>query len=131
MAGKDGKAPGNTYYKMEFPEGHITLMPVIFPNGDSMPPLIIINQATVDDDLEDYGLPNGDGGYILSTTTGFTSVEAHLQYVKDVVIPFFTARRKQFGLPSTARALILQDGLGVYYDETIIRNSYQMPTLTR
>ena len=69
IAGKDGKSTGKTYYNTEDPPGHITLMPVVFPNGDSIPPLIIISQATVDNDLEEFGLPDGELGMIISTTS--------------------------------------------------------------
>jgi len=119
VAGKDGKSPGNVYYKVDEPVGYITLMPVIFPNGDSIRPLIIINQATIDDDLTEYGFPNGENGFIVSTTTGFTTADCHELYVKDVVIPYFEEKKKHLGLNKDTRALIIQDGLSCYSDAKI------------
>jgi len=119
VVGKNGKSPGNVYYKTTEPVGHISLMPVIFPDGDCIPPLIIITQATIDSDLEEFGLPNSDLGYVLSTTSGFTNADAHLDYVKTKVIPFFQQKRKQLGLNDTAKGLILQDGLSAYFDPQV------------
>jgi len=107
------------YYKTITPTGHITLMPVIFPDGSCIKPLIIISQKTIDSDLERYGLPNGNTGYVLSTTTGFTTADAHLDYCKNVVIPYFTNRRRNLGLPGNERALVIQDGLVAHVDKAV------------
>jgi len=109
------------FYKVKQPQGHITVMPAIFPDGSSIRPLVIIIQKTIDNDLEPYGLPDGKTGFVVSTSSGFTTSDAHLEYVNKVVIPFFEERRKTLNLPYNERALILQDGLKAHLDDMVTK----------
>ena len=119
VVGKGGKSPGDIYYKTDEPVGHVSLMPVIFADGDCIPPLVIITQATIDDDLQEYGIPNSDIGYVVSAKSGFTNADAHIDYVKTKIIPFFQQKRKQLNPNATAKGLIVQDGLSAYFDPKV------------
>ena len=118
IVGKSNKTI-KCFYKTTEPAGHISLMPVIFPDGSQFRPLFVISQKTIDDDLERYGFPDGQTGYVLSTTSGFTTTDAHLDYVKKVVIPGFILRRKMLGLPDEAKGLVIQDGLKAHVDNIV------------
>lgn len=57
----------NVYYKTKNPSGHTTYLWSIFGDGEKLPPLIIISQKTVDDDLKQFGMVEGPYAYIAST----------------------------------------------------------------
>jgi len=71
--------------------------------------------------LKLFGLPDGPLGYVISTRTGFTSVDCHLDYINNVVGPFFKQRREKLYLDPQTPALIVQDGLKSYFDEKVTK----------
>jgi len=86
--------------------------------GMDFPPLVIISQKTLDNDLKQLGFPLGHNGYIVSTKTGFNNSTCCKDYVEKVVGPFLDQKRKFLGLEGH-RALILQDSISAHiYDET-------------
>jgi len=98
------------YFKSSRPQGHITIVPGIALDGDDLPPLIMISDRTVDDDMNIWGLPQGHLGYIVSTKTGFINEDCLEKYINEVAGPAVETKRRKLGLQGH-RALILQDNM--------------------
>ena len=101
------------YYKTSRPPGHITILPIIGLSNERIPPLLILSQKTIDDDLAQFGFPNCDIGKIVITSSGFITEDALCSYITEVVDPHFRKIRKKLDL-ETYRCLLLQDSMSAH-----------------
>ena len=101
------------YYKKTKPSGHMTVLPIIGLSNETIPPLLILSQKTMDDDLKPVGFPNSEMGKIVTTTSGFITEDALCSYIIDVVDPHFKKIRKKLDLEGF-RCLILQDSMAAH-----------------
>ena len=97
---------------------HVTFLFTIIGDGQSLATMIIIKQATVDDDLLKFCMVDGPISYIESTQNGYIVEDVLLSYIKKCIIPYFEYKRKVLGLDNE-RCLILQDGCHVHMTDKV------------
>lgn len=85
---------------------HITLLPTVFANGDSLPALIILPLKHIPDDLPDELLVSF---HWAGQTSGWISRVTFHRFMTQVFFPAIRERRKQFDL-TDRWALLLLDG---------------------
>lgn len=106
------------YYKTVRPPGHITILPVVSLTDEKIPPLLIVSQKTMDDDLKKFGFPNSNIGWIISTESGFITEDALLYYIENCVGPEILKIRTKLGCPDE-RSLFLQDGMSAHLSQKV------------
>jgi hypothetical protein len=104
-------------YKMKRHAGHITYLWCICADGDCLPPLIIISQLTIDDDLINYGFPVGYLGMVV-TTSGYINEDCLTKYLNQIAIPYWNKKRKLLNLEKEP-ILLLQDSMSSHINDNI------------
>ena len=67
-------------------------------------------KKTINKDLDQFGFPESPYGMIVSTSSGFITESALIDYIKKYVGPQIVGIKKKFGLEDE-RALLIQDGM--------------------
>ena len=118
-----------TCYKVSWPAGHITLLPTICADGTVAKPMIIIARKSIDNDLLNYGYPNGPNGYIVSSPKGYITADLFENYFEDILIPHINLKRKEKNKPNQ-KALVLIDGASAHssskLDDLLTKNNIKL-----
>jgi len=82
--------------------------------------LIIITRKSIDDDLIEFGFPNGPGGYVTQSTSGFINKDLFIEYLKVVIIPWVEKKRILLNNTNAISGIML-DGCTSHIDEGIFK----------
>ena len=97
------------YYSDPKKKKHITFVGGIWSDLSMTLPMIVTTRKTYDDDLVEYGLPNGPLGYLRYSDTGYVKGNLFKKYLLNCVIPDLNKKRLILG-EDDAVAGILMDG---------------------
>ncbi|KAA6395418.1 MAG: hypothetical protein EZS28_009056 [Streblomastix strix] len=107
-------------YKVERDGKLVSVLACIFLNGDSCAPGIVVKRQTLDDNIFDHGLRNGQDAVIYTSKKGYVTGEIFFMWIRDVFVPFIKQQRIKYKLRPTREAVLLLDGLGAHFkDETL------------
>jgi hypothetical protein len=76
-------------YRETLVRGGLSIFPMICIDGESPPPLVIIERKTIDRDLEKFGLPSSNAAHIVSTSKAYNVTDAIVEYVGKVAGPWW------------------------------------------
>lgn len=80
--------------------------------------MIIITRRTIDEDLKEFGYPNGPCGYIVQSSSGFINKDLFKEYLKEIIIHWVIQKRKLLGDDNAIAGIIL-DGCTSHIDDSI------------
>lgn len=78
-----------TTYREHTDEGHITVIPVSWSNGDFSRSMIIIQSNSIEKKLKVYGLPDGPNVLLVASQKGYVTNELFLKLIKEVFMKSF------------------------------------------
>ncbi|KAA6381068.1 MAG: hypothetical protein EZS28_023404, partial [Streblomastix strix] len=107
-------------YKVERDGKLVSVLACIFLNGDSCAPGIVVKRQSLDDNIFDLGLLNGQDAVIYTSKKGYMTGETFFMWITDVFVPFIKQQCIKYKLRPIREAVLLLDGLGAHFkDETL------------
>ena len=101
--------PSPTNYREKLSEGHITIIPISWANGDFSRSMTVIQTKSIERSLLPFGIPDGPNGLVVASTKGYITTELFVKLIKEILIPEVVCRCAKFNLPN-GRALLVVDG---------------------
>jgi hypothetical protein len=105
------------FYKSKRDAGHITFLCAIPSCGEFIRPMIIITRKSIDNDLLEFGYPNGPGGYVVQSNSGFINKDLFLEWLKVILIPWVEKKRIELNDPNAIAGVILDGCTSHTYSE--------------
>lgn len=112
--------PVRTIYREKLAEGHITVIPTSWANGDFSRTMIIIQTKAIERNLLPLGVPDGPNALIVASTSGYVTTELFIKLIQEILIPDVRRRRDKFGLQNS-RCLLILDGAIQHHSPEITR----------
>lgn len=100
----------NTERRLSWSSRKGTLAGCINAAGDSLIPLIIQTNKTVNQEIYKYGLREGEDVKILYSTNGYIATELFNELMNEIFIPYVNNVRSCLGLSSETAVLATDNG---------------------
>ena len=110
--------PVSTNYRERADEGHITIIPVSWANGDFSRSMIVIQTKTIERTLLPFGLPDGPNVLVVASQRGYITRELFIKLIDEILVPDLKNRRAKFNSPD-AKCLLIADGATQHQSEDI------------
>lgn len=110
----------NTNYRERADEGHITMIPVSWANGDFSRTMVVIQTKSIERELVPFGLPDGPNVYVAASQKGYITQELFIKLIDKILIPDLNNRRTKFNMPNS-KCLLIVDGATQHQSEDITK----------
>ena len=98
----------------------ISICQAISMAGDALPPLIVMQRKTIDDEVIDEGYREGQDFEYHYQERSFVTTEIFKKYISNQIIPYIKQTRKQMNLQDS-HAVLLMDNCPSHVNEEILK----------
>ena len=111
-------SPNKTAYLQSLEDGHITIIPVSWANGDFSRSMMVVKTKTIERTLAPYGLPDGEHLLVVGSDSGYVTTELFVKLLDEIFIPSMNDRRMRFKAPNEQGLLII-DGATQHHSPAV------------